>query len=188
MPSTKRGNSWLITVPVTIAAIAYVSLMFLPNKRAIDRLREEIRSKQEYLAEANGLSNQVASREQELAKTREYVASRQKYLPQESDLPALYARIHEAAQAAHARVTRFDPQPAVPYERLRRIPVTLTCSGSYQHMVELLRGLEGMPSAVWMEVVKIDKVGDSAKDVNCELSLVVFSGSSENSDYAKGAE
>ena len=54
----------------------------------------------------------------------------------------VFGRIHELADTAGIRITRFDPQPLTAYERIYRVPVVLGCGGSFRQIGEFLRTLE----------------------------------------------
>ena len=46
MRTAIRRNSWIVTVPLAAAAVAYFVFFFLPNQRTIAELRNRIRQKQ----------------------------------------------------------------------------------------------------------------------------------------------
>jgi Tfp pilus assembly protein PilO len=183
--NTFRRGSWIVTLPLVAAAVAYFMVFVLPGRRAIGELREQIRVKEEYVDKAAGVATSLASRKQDLEKARAYAAVWQQRTLEDSEITAFYGRIHEAARSAGTRFTRFDPQPPTSYQRLTRIPVTLGCSGSFAQIHDFLWHLEAMPATLWMEALRIEKAAESDKDASCEVVLVIFAGNHDISGYAK---
>ena len=69
----------------------------------------------------------------------------------------MLGRIHQEADAAGVRITRFDPQAPVVYEKLRRVPVVVGCTGSFSQIYEFIRKLETMPTSVWVGALRMEK-------------------------------
>jgi type IV pilus assembly protein PilO len=178
----------MVTLPLGAIAVAYVVWVFFPSRRAISDLEEQVLVKHEIIEQAAERATALTDAKHHLEKVQTYCAARQQLMVGEKELPLLFGKIHEAARAAGANTTRFDPQPATGYERLRRTPLTIGCSGSFAQVYEFLRSLETMPAAIWIESVKIEKINEDEKGVHCEASLVIFAGNSDISDYAKRAK
>ena len=45
-----------------------------------------------------------------------------------------------------------------------------------------------MPVTIWVESMRLEKTAQTAKDVQCELNLVVFSNNLQIPDYAKHSD
>jgi len=185
--STRR-NSWIVTVPLAAAAVAYFTLSFLPERRATAEARQQLRQKQDYIVQAGGLAAVLRAAETELKRARAYTAAWQERAPVGGGLSAAYGQIHELAKAAGANVTRFDPEPAVPYETISQIPIKMECGGPFAGICEFLEGVEKLPLVIWAEEVTVKQDGQNEKHVLCKLTLVVFSNNSENSDYVGKSE
>ena len=182
-----RRGSWVVIVPLAVIAAAYVWFFYLPGSRAIDELREQVKTKQSYIDEAATLNDALRKENQELEEAKKYVAARQQRIPEEKDLGVAFGKVHETANKARVRITKFDPQAPVVYERLRRVPVTVGCTGSFAQVHEFLRTLEEMPLTIWVESIRMEKDQKSGRDVTCELSLGIFAGNSEISGYASNS-
>ena len=176
-----RG-SWIVTVPLAAAAVAYLVAVFLPGRRAIATLQEEVTKKQEYVAQAAGLAKGLAATQQELEKTLAYTANWKKHAPAEGERAALYGKIHELAKAAGTLTTRFDPKPVNSRMRIRDYPLTMGCTGTFAQVHELLRSLETLPVEIWVDTVLIKKGSETGDSVACEANLVVFTDNPESSD------
>ena len=189
-----RRSSWIVTVPVAAAAVAYITLSFLPNRHAISEARNQIKEKQDYIVQAGSLDNALRIAEEELEKIRACTTAWQRQAPVEGELSALYGQIHELAKATGTAVTRFDPEPVVRYERISRIPVGMACVGSFAEICGFLEGLEGLPLEIWVDELRLGRViqggqvGQEGQSVSCELTLAVFVNNSENSDYVEDSE
>ena len=188
MKGSIRRNSWIVTVPLAAAAVAYVTLSFLPERRATAEARQQIRQNQDYIVQAGGLAAVLRTAETELGKTRAYIAAWEQRAPAEGELSATYGKIHELAKAAGATVTRFDPEPAVRYETISQIPIKMGCVGSFAGISRFLEGVEGLHLAIWAKEIAFKQDGQNEKDVTCELILVVFSHNLENYDYVEKSE
>jgi Tfp pilus assembly protein PilO len=188
MTTPVRRGSWIVILPLAAVAAAYVVFFFLPGRRAIAELRQQARAKQDFVAEADRLQQTLRDGKQEMEKTQAYVAACRRRIPDEKELGTVFGRIHQVADAAGIRITRFDPQPPVVYETLRRVPVLVGCSGSFAQMYEFLRNLEALPTSLWVGSLKAEKDGRNAKNVQCEVGLAIFAGNSGHSDYVRRSE
>jgi Tfp pilus assembly protein PilO len=176
-------GSLIVIVPVAAVVAAYVLWVYLPGKRAIADLREQIRTKQDYVLESEKLTKALREGKQELTRTETYVAACRRRASEEKDLGNILGLIHESANKARVRITRFDPQPPTSYERLRRVPVVVGLVGQFEQIHVFLRSLEGMPTYIWIGSVKMDVDTKSGKDIVGEIKFDVFVGNSDGSGY-----
>jgi Tfp pilus assembly protein PilO len=188
MNSSFRQSSWIVTPCLGAIAVAYLTLVWLPNRRAIKEWRDEVEAKQQLVAQGTGLSASLSASEQELDKARSLAAQWEKAAPGKRDIPALYGRVNAMAKEAGLSISRFDPQAFKLYEKLQEIPITVVGSGTYAQVFEFLRLVEGLPVTVWVESMRLERTVQNAKAVQCELTLAVFSNNQQNSDYAKHSE
>ena len=188
MKTTIRRNSWLVTVPLAAAAVAYISLSFLPERRAIGKARQQVRQKQDYIVRAGSLATALQIAKQELKKTGTYNTAWEQHAPAQAELSGLYGKIHELAKAAGVTITRFNPEPVVRYEKISRIPIGMGCVGSFAQICEFLEGLEGLPLKIWANECHLARGEQNGQGVSCELTLDVFTCNLENSDYVEHTE
>ena len=180
-----RQNSWIVTLSLAAVAVAYLMLVWSPNRQAIKKISDQVETKRAFVAQATGLSKAMIGVQQELDKTQAVVAQWEKTCPGKRDVPALYGKINAVAKDAHLAITRFDPQPFVVHEKLYEIPITMNCAGTFAQIYEFLRSIERLSATIWVESIRLERMAQNAKDVQCELSLVVFSNNSQSSDYVK---
>jgi Tfp pilus assembly protein PilO len=188
MSTTLHRGSWIVTLPVAGIAVLYVGFVWLPGRRTIAELQSQIELKQQFLAQSATVGNALAAAQQELHQAEDYSSGWEKIAPARKDLPALYGKINSLAKEAGAVTTRFDPQSLIAHGCIREIPLTLGCTGTFGQVFQLLRSIESLPTTIWVDCVRIEKVAETAQTVHCELSLVVFSNYPLDSDYAKRTE
>lgn len=175
-------TSWYVTVPVAAAAVLYVVLFFLPGRRAIAELEQQVETKQNYIAQSQTLAAALVASQMELEKTK---AHNQRWLqaaPAPGQLSTLYGKIYLLAKNAGVTTTRFDPEPVVLLDALRKIPVAIGCTGTFSQVSEFLRALESQPEEIWIESLRIQAREGDEESVECEISAVIFSGNPDISN------
>jgi Tfp pilus assembly protein PilO len=183
-----RRGSWIVTVPLVAATVAYLMWVFLPGRKAIGQLRNEIAEKQQQATDGISMGTTLSRGKQELEKTNGYVTGCRKQFASEKDLAFTLAKIHTLADAAAVRIMRFEPQTSIDYETFHSVPVVVGCTGSFSQVYEFVRTLEQTPSQICVNSVRIDQIAGFGNSVKCEVALEVFVDNSENSDYAKRPE
>ncbi len=188
MKTNTKRNDWMITVPLAAVAVAYVVLVFLPGRRATDELKDQIALKQQTIGQTPGSVNALKASGKELARTRAYNTAWEQHAPARGEIPILHAKIRELAESAGTVITRFDPERSQTHGVLREIPLSVGCTGAFVEIFEFLRGLEGMPEAIWINSFNLEKTDATRGTMDCEISLVVFADNPENSDYVEHTE
>jgi len=185
MSTAFRQSSWIVTLTLAASAVAYVAMLWLPNHRAIKEMRAQVEAKRSLVAQATELSSELIRVQRELDQSEGVVTRWQKMAPKKRDIPALYGKIDALAKDAQLAISRFDPQPFVVHEKLQEIPIAMTCSGTFAQTYQFLQAIEGMRVAVWVESMKLDKMAQTEKHIQCELNLVVFSNNLQIPDYTR---
>jgi Tfp pilus assembly protein PilO len=185
MKTPSHRNSWIVTVPLAAAAVAYVMFSLLPDRRAVGEIRQQIRKKQDYVVQVGGLTGVLHAAEEELQETRAYSAAWRQSAPDPRDLSGVFGKIHETARTAGTTIMRFDPEPVVYHERIGRTPVAVSCVGSFSQICAFLERLEELPQTIWAEELEFRRSGQDGQSVSCNLALVVFTGDLEDSDYVE---
>ncbi len=183
MSAHARYRSWVVMLPLVGAVIVYAALFLLPNRRAIANLHNEITEKRDHITSRASAIHRLLSARQELSDARSFIDAWTRQAPSQEALPGLYGKLNALAQTAGMTTTRLDPDPAQSLARIRRIPITMVCRGTFPRAYELIRGLESMPLSLWIESVKIKKTGENGETVECELKLAVFADNQDNSVY-----
>jgi Tfp pilus assembly protein PilO len=188
MTNRLRQSSWVVTLSLAAMAVAYLTLLWMPGYRAVQALREQVEAKRMFIGQSTGLSAALFKVQKELDRAEATAARWEKVAPRKRDIPRLYGKIDAAAKDAHLAIARFDPQPFVTYEKLQEIPITMSCSGTFAQIFSFLRKIEGLPTTIWVESMRLERASSTTKNVQCEVNLVVFSDNSQNSDYAKHSD
>lgn len=182
MKTLAPRSSWLITLGLAAVSAGYLYFVFMPARRGIEKLREELSQKQAYLAQQPGLIVSLESAESDLSHTQEYVDQWRRKAPVAGELSGTYGAIHRLVTSAGVDVEKFDPQNVTNLETVRKIPVRLTAEGGFAQMHALLRGLEEMPASPWVESLRIERGKDAEAPLKGEITLVIFAANPEISD------
>jgi Tfp pilus assembly protein PilO len=188
MNTMLRQSSWIVTLSLAAIAVAYMTMVWMPGRRAIKEMQDQVESKRVFVAQSTGLAAALIGVEQDLDKANSVSHHWEATSPGKRDIPNLYGEINALAKDAHLSIERFDPQPFVTFETLHEIPLTISCSGKFAQLYAFLQRLEAMPATIWVESMRLGKTDTNSKAVRCELNLVVFSGNSHNSDYARQSD
>src|SRR5664280_2708336 len=105
MPNTLRQSSWIVTLSLAAIAALYLTLVWLPGRRAIQEMREQMESKRSFVAQAAGLSSALVGVQQELDKAKSAVSQWEKKSPKKKELSEFYGKIDALAKDAHLAVT-----------------------------------------------------------------------------------
>lgn len=179
----KRG-SWLVTIPLVAVVLGYMIWVFMPTKRAIADLHQELQSKQNYVAEAGRMAARIRQVAEEKQSTRDYNAkwSSRSASSTSASISAKFGEIAQIMTESGVVTTRFDPQPVVDHARLQEIPLQLGCRGTLSQIMSLVQGIEGLPFRIWLSDVKLEQIGESGENMRCEITLAIFSDNPEISD------
>ena len=176
------SGGWIVTIPVSLMALAYLALFFLPRMRDIHDMRHELQQREDYIARADKLRPAAERVGKELTETLAYCNAWQDHCIDEHELEALFSKIGQLAEANGARILRFEPQPPVAYERVRKIPVIFSFAAPFASVQQLARGLEELQASNWVDHFKIETSSEDGKLVKAELNLVLFADNPEKSD------
>jgi Tfp pilus assembly protein PilO len=178
----KSRHTWVITVLLAGAALAYVFGMFLPRMRAIAAIRQQVSAKHDLMAQASKLAPTVVGLNREVDATNQYIARQQRQLTHPGDLPRVFGQISQLIAASGGTTTRFEPQPALILEQIRKVPVAVSVTGNFDAITRIIAGLETMTATVWIEDLRIDESRESGGNAKAELLLAIFANNHEISD------
>lgn len=174
MSKTKKSQSWLVTLPVAGAAVAYVWYVFLPGQKTLSSLQNELLTKRTFAINQAKYESDTRAVNLEIESARKFIDHSNRSLAGPNDLSRLYGEIAAIAKQAGVETTRFSPDPARPYARLVKCPVNLGCEGTFAQVASLIEGLERLPQRVWLEHLSIEAIEDKEGLLRCELILEVF--------------
>lgn len=177
-----RSQSWIITLLLVGASVAFLSVVFLPGKRAIGELRDELRTSQEFVAAAGSLSVAIDAAQEELDRTRQYNAIWRPKPADSAGVATLFGSIAQEIKRSGAVSTRFAPQAETAYVGMRKIPLNVSCEGAFEALHGLLVGLETSCPGVWVTNVEFGRSSENGQTARCDLDLVIFAENDKSSD------
>lgn len=177
----RRYNSWFVTVPLLASSLAFVFWFYRPTQSQIREMQEELQAMQTALATAASLPANLDRTNRELAATRAFVGTWRKTSSQHK-LAEVCGELAGIVAAAGAKTTKLEPEPAVRYQCLTKVPLTLTCEGSFPQVCRVLQQIEQRPETLWIEELRITREGKDAATVSCLVKLAIFGGQSNLAD------
>jgi len=182
MKSNLTASRWILVAPAVAAAGAYFYFVFLPGQRSLAGLQEELNAADRFIAQVEAFGPALHATQQQLDVTRRYVDQWEKTAPTEDGFSRVFGRINRLAKESGVTPTRFEPQPAVPYDTVQRLPVMMTCVGSFGETCRFLQALEGLEETIWVERLQMQKTGEASEKVESELTLGIFADNPDDSD------
>jgi Tfp pilus assembly protein PilO len=177
----------LVLIAAGLVTAAYVGLWFLPQQRELARLRSDLAHKKSYVNEASSFQAQLDALERELHRTASFRGEWTAATPANSDLSPIFAKIHQSVRGTGAEVTRWEPQTAVPRQRLRQVPVQMHSLGAFHQITQSLVAVEKLDATVWIDDLKITQPRESGQKTQCEAKLVIFAAGAEISEESGGS-
>jgi hypothetical protein len=180
MQKQPSRGSWLITAPLAALTLAYVLLFYLPGSKARAALQTEIDLKRQAIASGPMLAAEMERVATERREVEEFVAGWRERSKQVS--PGLFGRMSGLIEDAGLATTRFEPDNAVEMDQLRQLHLTLGCQGDVGQFFALLKGIEQLPHTTWIEMLRLERKGQTEQELQGTLKLVVFVDKSEISN------
>jgi len=182
MKKDMKGHTVAITALLAGAALAYVFGLFMPRMRAIAAIRQQASDKHALAAQAAKLTPTINLLGGEVEATNRYLERQARNLTPHVDLPRVFGQISQIVTANGGATTRFEPQPAVMMDQIRKVPVAISITGSFDAVSQIIAGLETLGATIWIEDLRIDELRESAGNVKAELQLAIFANNREISD------
>jgi Tfp pilus assembly protein PilO len=182
MKNRGRSDSWQLLVPLAAVTAVYVWYFFLPRMTAIREVRQQLDTKQQFIAQSVKMRPALDAAVAELRRTNAYCELWSGRNIERTQMAALYGRISQVAKDSGAVTSRFEPVAALDYESFQKGPVVFAVSGSFAAVEQLILGLETLPQNIWVEDVKLQSPREAGQDVKCELNLAIFINKAEKSD------
>lgn len=183
MKQTKpKRNSWLVTLSLVGAVVAFLMFVFLPGKRQIAELRETLREKRAFIASTTSLQAQIEETENNLQQCQAFNDAWVRSAGDEQAVPSTFAEINQQAKTAGTIITRFDPLDVTARHAISEFPVALSVSGSFAQTFQFLAKLEQLPQTIWLDELQLDVSRKNRQEIECSAKLVIFAANSKKSD------
>lgn len=174
-------SSWMLIGAALAAVTLYGSLGYLPARRNIAKLEEQLaRIREQSSVVASGSSaNPVLER---LEFANRFQKEFEQRIPTLGLIPQVMGSVDALARQAGATVTKLSPTGEVQRRCLRQSSADFTCTGTFDQLGELLAALDAHDRLIWVDGAKLRATGADAQILECELKLVFFADQSEISD------
>jgi Tfp pilus assembly protein PilO len=177
----RRYNSWFVTLPLLAGTLAFAVWFYQPTRAGIADMQGELEAKQAALADAASLPLKLQRTNHDLEEARAFVATWRRTAARRS-LAAVIGELDSIVAAAGAKTTKIEPEAAVRYQYLTRVPLMLACEGTFPQVYRVLQQLEQRPQTIWIEDLHITQERKTASVVTCVLKLAMFTGQSNLAD------
>ena len=188
MNTNPLARRWTTIVLALGVAGAYAFFCYLPGEAALKGLRTELASVKESIQQAETFAPAIEATCQQAEMTGAYIEKWEQATPSEDELSELFGRINRLAEESGVTTTLFEPHAAIPYDTLSRLPVEMSCAGSFGAISRFLAALERLEESIWIADLQISKNGEDSEDVLCELTLDVFADNPDGSDQVDRSE
>lgn len=180
---TKLQRQSLIVICVVLAiAIGYPICAFFPQMRAISAVRQEIRQKQDFIAQTEKMRTVAQDQEKSFESVYAYIDERREQLTPPRQLSSVYSTINTLAKESDAKPSKFEPQPPLNFESFRKVALKCEFLGTTRAIQELIERLEQIPATIWVEGLALQAGREPAQPVKCTLDLAIFVDNPEISD------
>lgn len=172
-----RQSGWIVPTSLVAATAIYLTFVWLPDQRSIQDMQDQVESQQRFVSEAAEFQELLVASLREIDKAELTTKQWKDTVPQAQNFVTLYEKIDALARKAGLTVALFNPQPIVGHEKVCETPLAIGCFGTLTQVFDFLKTIEGLPLPIWAKSMKWKKkTTTDAKDMQCELELVVFSG------------
>lgn len=182
MKKLLEHSSWMITAPLLLLTVIYLTVFFVPGRRELNRLRADLDSTVEMAYQAEAKSTRIEAIQADIRATGEYTDEWEGRRLSTPRFAELFGRIHALGRDAGTVFRSFNPETPVPMRHLDQMPVKLVCVGSYASLFEFVRQLESLPEAIVINSVDVAAPRKDGEGTQCSLNLIVFTGHSQDSD------
>lgn len=184
---TDRSSLWILAT-ILIGLGAYGYFIIRPQYRGIKKLEADLRELHRMVDQAGDVLSAIQNAQKELEKANSYIQTWQAHAPNPNELAPLFGQITQLANQAGLTPTRFSPGSRTSYDRVAKIPLSINCQGSFTQIYDFLYKLESLAQIVWVERFTIEKSREDSQQLQCEISLVIFTDNPENSDQTKDSQ
>lgn len=169
-----KSPTWVVTLGISLAALAYVLFVFLPVQRAIAKLSRQLKDKRLHVIQADQLNRPLADEKLRLAEIRRHTDTWAQNAPDPQELATFYARISEQARQTDVQLVKFEPQPPRNLQTLRQYGMALSIQGDFEQLFEFMTRIEKLPQTIWPTHVSLSQPEGGAARLQCEMTLTFF--------------
>jgi type IV pilus assembly protein PilO len=121
----------IFTVLIGCMAFAYYWYYLKDRIKELNSLHVEIANLERSVEQKKSVNARHKQFKEEIAKSEEQLAIRQKMLPTDKETPAILRSIQQMAASGNLRIDKFIPQPMIPRKYYSDWPIQLELQGNY---------------------------------------------------------
>ena len=178
----KKPRSWILTVILSAAVLAYTFLIFVPMQRSIGKLRDELEQQRQYVIQGDCEFASYGQLEKELKQAHDYLGQWRETSSGGPDVDVLVGQISQIAAATGITIRRMSPSESVQLASVSRQSFQFDLEGSFSDLFEFLRQLEGLSGVIWSNQLHLEQREESGERLHCKLDLEVFTDNPDISD------
>jgi len=171
---SSKTRSLIITGSIGCLVLLYAFLVFLPIRRAIEKMRVELDEKRQFILAAQNDFTEIGAIQVNLRRTEQWVDDWKSRSPRTNNLGGFFGRIAEISRVVGTQIERITPEELSQMNVVSRHPVRLVVGGSFDQLFEFVHALEQMPFTVWVDRIQLQPVSQNSEQLTCEISLAVF--------------
>lgn len=165
---------WLVTGGMASVALAYVFLVFLPAQKGMKAARQKLAEKQQYILDTDRLLTTVSTVQKGHEQANTLATQWKLDAPDAHQADRLTSLISAQANLAGARILRMEPQAAKTRVFIAEYPILVSVEGSFEEIFNFFKSVEELAQAVWVQDVKLQRLGELDGDLRCDLTLTIF--------------
>ncbi|MBX3414870.1 MAG: type 4a pilus biogenesis protein PilO [Pirellulales bacterium] len=181
-----QHSIWLISVPLVGALLGYMLYFYIPGRRDLMALREQLRATEATIHEADMLVVKIPAVQSQLGQATAYNETWNDRIAPQGQIVGVFGSISRLASDVGVSPSRFAPEKVTDLRYLRQVAVDLACTGEFEEIREFIHRLEDLPQFVWLNNIELSAVPakneSDRKLTKCELNLVIFGNQREISD------
>lgn len=182
IPLVAKSPTWLVTLLIALAALAYVFVVFLPGQKSISALNRQLCEKRRQIVQSDQLIVPLTQERKRLQDIRAVADRWNEVSPGPQELASFYARISEQAHRSDLQLVKFEPQVPRSLHALRQYSVAISVHGGFPEIFEFFARLEAMPQTIWPTQIRIQKPEGMAASLQCDMTLSFFGDLNDSAD------
>jgi len=136
-------------------------LFYAPKHKQIDALDSQIENLDSKLVVARRNAAQLPKYRAEMKKEEERFALLKKALPDTKEIPTLLSNISQAGNHAGLEFVEFRPDPDIPKDFYKEIPVFITVNGTYHNVGVFYDRVAALSRIVTIRNISMRPTGDT---------------------------
>jgi Tfp pilus assembly protein PilO len=183
MDSGLRRSTLILVASLAVMLLLYYFAYYGPHARRVEAIHGEIIQKREEIDRQSKHNNQLAKLHSELAQLDAYNQQMKQRIPDRLNVREFLATVHELAQSADVTISKVTPQIGRPLVNVQEQAISLTLTGAYHRVIDVLHRLESMPQElelIGIEVKRPASGKDGSGELDVRLDLRLFAGSNDS--------